>query len=141
MTSLCIVPVPAVLFIVEAEYAMYESEFGGDVVMGCRFRPELSSPRAYLKVTWHQMSSPARQVYWMENWEERQESQEYRGRVKLIKEELQDGMAKLQVNTILSYRMTYKLCWIPRLRKSIIFTSPLLSGYSGTTAKKGQKTK
>lgn len=93
---------PAVLFTVEAEQSMYKSEFGEDVVMGCRFQPKLSNPDADLKVTWHWIVPGSdREAYWMENGKEYLASQHpnYRGRVRLLTEELKDGWAKLQVST------------------------------------------
>lgn len=81
---------------------MYMSEFGGDVVMGCRFQPKLSTPDAYLKVTWHRIIPGSDQeVYRMDNGKEHLASQDlnYQGRVKLLGEELEDGWAKLQVST------------------------------------------
>lgn len=91
---------PAVLFTVEAERTVYNSEFGGDVVMGCRFQPKPSNPDAELKVTWHRIAgSSVQEVY---QWDKRvgnSASQEYLGRVKLLTEELQEGWAKLQVVT------------------------------------------
>ena len=96
---------PAVLLTVEAERTTYESKFGEEVVMGCRFQPKLSSPNADLKVTWHWISSPTsahvRDVYRMDNMKENLASQDpdYRGRVTLLSEELREGRTKLQVST------------------------------------------
>lgn len=90
----------AVLFTVEAERTEYKSEFGGDVVMGCRFQPKPSNPDSELQVTWHLLTAnPVREVYQYQ-WDNRVEpskSQEYLGRVKLLTKELQEGWAKLQV--------------------------------------------
>lgn len=92
---------PAVLFTVEAERSTYQSEFGGDVVMGCRFQPKLINPRDKLEVTWHRIKHSPRKVYRMDNGTEDLAFQDpdYRGRVMLRTEELKDGWAKLQVNT------------------------------------------
>lgn len=93
---------PAVLLTVEAERTMYKSEFGGDVVMGCRFQPKLSDPLDSLKVTWHWIAATsAREVYRMDDGVEHLASQDpdYRGRVTLLTEELNEGWAKLKVNT------------------------------------------
>lgn len=93
---------PAVLFTVEAERTVYESKFGEDVVMGCRFQPKLSNPHdADLKVTWHWFTSTlVRDVYRMDNWKENSAFQDpdYRGRVMLLTDELRDGWSKLKVN-------------------------------------------
>ncbi|XP_034752640.1 butyrophilin subfamily 2 member A2-like isoform X2 [Etheostoma cragini] len=94
-------PSLSVLFTVEAEQTTYVSKFGGDVVMGCRFQPKLSNSHADLKVTWHSMTPIfVRDVYRMDNWKENLASQDsdYRGRVRLLTEELQKGWAKLQVS-------------------------------------------
>lgn len=93
---------PAVLFTVEAERTRYESEFGGDVVMGCRFQPKKSSPGDALKVTWHWVTQGSfREVYRIDNGVEQlaNQSPDYRGRASLLTEELEEGWAKLQVNT------------------------------------------
>ncbi|XP_068430844.1 butyrophilin subfamily 1 member A1-like [Clinocottus analis] len=95
-------PSLSALFTVEAEQTTYEAKFGEDVVMGCRFQPKLSNPKAVLKVTWHWISSlsSAREVYRMDDWKENLASRDpdYRGRVRLLTEELQEGRAKIQVS-------------------------------------------
>lgn len=91
---------PAVLFTVEAERTAYNSEFGGDVVMGCRFQPKPPTADSKLRVTWHLISaSPVQEVhqYQWDNKPEPSTSQEDPSRVKLLTNELQDGWAKLQV--------------------------------------------
>ncbi|GAA6231911.1 uncharacterized protein LOC108879218 [Lates japonicus] len=94
-------PSLSVLFTVEAERPMYTSEFGGDVVMGCRFQPKLTNPQADLKVTWNWLSSTSsREVYQMNNGKEHSASPEYQGRVRLFIEELNEGWAKLQVSRL-----------------------------------------
>lgn len=92
----------AVLFTVEAEQTKYTSEFGGDVVMKCRFQPVPSDTLTGLKVTWHWMkSNSVRKVYVMDDGKEHLSSQDpdFQGRVKLLTEELQKGWAELQVIT------------------------------------------
>ncbi|XP_022617793.1 CD276 antigen-like [Seriola dumerili] len=94
-------PSLSVLFTVEAEKTMYTSVFGGDVEMGCRFQPRPLNLTADLKVTWHwKTSSTVREVYQMINGEEHSASQEYQGRVELLKDELNDGWAKLKVSKL-----------------------------------------
>ncbi|KAI3362398.1 hypothetical protein L3Q82_012696 [Scortum barcoo] len=93
--------ITAVLLTVEAEQRSYQADFGGDVVMGCRFQPKLSSPNASLKVTWHRIISGADQeVYRMDNELELLASQDpnYRGRARLLHDELKDGWARLQLS-------------------------------------------
>ncbi|XP_029299885.1 CD276 antigen [Cottoperca gobio] len=90
-------------FTVDAEYALYESKLGEDVVMSCRFRPKLSHPLAYLKVTWHWFTyTLVRDVYRMDNWKEDLASQDpdYQGRVRLLTEQLQEGWSKLQISRL-----------------------------------------
>uniref|UniRef100_A0A3Q4BZR1 Ig-like domain-containing protein n=1 Tax=Mola mola TaxID=94237 RepID=A0A3Q4BZR1_MOLML len=92
-----------VLLTVETEQTMFKSEFGGDVVMGCRFQPKLSNPQDPLKVTWHWISgTSSREVYRMDDRMEVSASQDpaYRGRVTLLTEELKDGWAKLKVSKL-----------------------------------------
>ncbi|XP_041667213.1 immunoglobulin superfamily member 11-like [Cheilinus undulatus] len=95
--------VTAVLLTVEAGQTKYDSEYGGDVVLGCSFKPKLSTPRAELKVTWLRMDSPMpRDIYSMDNWKEQLQFQDpdYQGRVKLLTEEVKDGWAKLQISSL-----------------------------------------
>ncbi|XP_071322563.1 uncharacterized protein [Trachinotus anak] len=94
-------PSLSVLFTVEAEQPLYESEFGGNAVMGCRFQPKPSDLTADLKVTWHWKNSVAtREVYQRINGQDHWPSQEYQGRVKLLTEELKKGWAKLQISRL-----------------------------------------
>ncbi|KAI9524734.1 hypothetical protein NQZ68_016743 [Dissostichus eleginoides] len=96
-------PSLSVLFTVEAERTVYESTFGEDVVMGCRFQPKLSHHNADLKVTWHWFTSTlVRDVYRMDNWKENSASRDpdYRGRVMLLTDELQDGWSKLKISRL-----------------------------------------
>nr|XP_046231802.1 coxsackievirus and adenovirus receptor homolog [Scatophagus argus] len=96
-------PTLSVLFTVEADQTMHKSEFGGDVVMGCRFKPELLNPQDHLKVTWHWIaSSSEREVHQMDNNVEHLVSQhpDYRGRVRLLADELKNGWAKLQISRL-----------------------------------------
>ena len=89
------------LFTVEAGQTTYESQFGEDVVMGCRFQPKLSNPKDDLKVTWHWITSTlTREVYRMDSKGEPLASQhpDFKDRVKLLTEELEEGWAKLQVS-------------------------------------------
>lgn len=88
------------LFVVEAEQDRYQSEFGGEVVLGCRFQPSLSGSASNLKVTWNWISSSSsREVFRLDNWVEQPESQDpvYRGRATLLREELESNWAKLKV--------------------------------------------
>lgn len=76
------------------------SEFGGDVVMGCRFQPVPSNPDSVSKVTWHWiLSNSVREVYRMERGQEKLSNQDpdFKGRVTLLTDELRNGWAKLQV--------------------------------------------
>ncbi|XP_029372452.1 programmed cell death 1 ligand 1-like [Echeneis naucrates] len=94
-------PSIAVFFTVESEQSVYTSEFGENVVMGCKFHPKPTNLTADLKVTWQwKTSSAAWEVYKMINGVEHSASQEYQGRVKLLTEELKDGWAKLQVSRL-----------------------------------------
>ncbi|XP_073333985.1 uncharacterized protein [Pagrus major] len=101
--QIMIQPSLSVLFTVEAEKPRYESEFGRDVVMGCRFQPKLLNPHDNLKVTWQLITSgQAREVYRIDNGEEQSASQypDYQGRVKLLTKELNNGWAKLQISRL-----------------------------------------
>ncbi|XP_070845129.1 programmed cell death 1 ligand 2 [Chaetodon trifascialis] len=96
-------PSLSVFFTVETERTSYESEFGGDVVMGCRFQPKLSSSDDPLKVTWHWITSTSfREVSRMDNGVEQlaTQSPDYQGRARLLAEELEEGWAKLQISRL-----------------------------------------
>ena len=84
----------------EAEQTTYKSEFGGNVVMGCRFSLKPARPNSDLKVTWHWTTdAPYQEVIRIDNGAEHSASQKYQGRVRLLTNELKDGWAKLQVIT------------------------------------------
>ncbi|XP_026153861.1 programmed cell death 1 ligand 1-like [Mastacembelus armatus] len=94
-------PSLSVLFTVEAERTMYTSEFGEDVVMGCRFKPKPEDPQAQMRVTWHWITPTfTREVYQLDNGVEHVPSPEDHGRVKLLSDELKEGWAKLQVSRL-----------------------------------------
>ncbi|CAF93166.1 unnamed protein product [Tetraodon nigroviridis] len=94
-------PCLAVSLTVEAEQNWYWSEFGGDVVMGCRFQAGV--PPSNLTVTWHWISSTSiREAYRLENGLEHPDTQDpvYRDRATLLREELKDGWAKLKISEL-----------------------------------------
>lgn len=95
-----------VLFTVEAEKTAYKSEFGGNVVMGCKFDNKPSGRLNNLSVAWSWIESGSKlDVIRIENGVERLGSPEYRGRVKLLTDELNGGWAKLEIS-----RLTIKDC-------------------------------
>ncbi|KAF6725872.1 Programmed cell death 1 ligand 1 [Oryzias melastigma] len=94
-------PSLSVLFTVEAGQTMYSSEFGGEVVMGCRFSTKASKPNSDPKVTWHWTSSELHQeLIRLDNAADYTVSPKYQGRVKLLTEELKSGWAKLQLSNL-----------------------------------------
>ncbi|KAK5851920.1 hypothetical protein PBY51_023433 [Eleginops maclovinus] len=96
-------PSLSVLFTVEAERTMYESKFGEDVVMGCRFQPKLSNHQAALQVMWQWFTSTLiREVYHLDDWKQNVATQDpdYLGRVVLLTEELHKGWAKLKISRL-----------------------------------------
>nr|ALJ30164.1 B7-H1/DC [Paralichthys olivaceus] len=94
-------PSLSVLFTVEAEQNTYKSEYGGDVVMGCRFQPRPSHPNTDLKVTWHWIKPGSnREVYQMNNGMAQPSSAEYQGRVNLFEERLRNGWARLKLSNL-----------------------------------------
>ncbi|KAM6903048.1 uncharacterized protein FYW49_016555 [Xenentodon cancila] len=89
------------LFTVEAEQTTYISEFGGQVVMGCRFNPEASRLDSDVKVTWYwTAATPFQEVIRIDKRTEYSASQKYRGRVKFLMNELENGWAKLQLSNL-----------------------------------------
>ncbi|XP_023133811.1 uncharacterized protein si:ch211-241b2.5 isoform X1 [Amphiprion ocellaris] len=93
-------PSLSVLFTVQAEQTIYKSEYGGNVVMGCRFSPEPANPQSDLKVTWHRItSSSSPEVIRFDNGKI-SASQSHQGRVRLLIEELKNGWAKLEMSRL-----------------------------------------
>ncbi|XP_008288352.1 uncharacterized protein LOC103363383 isoform X2 [Stegastes partitus] len=94
-------PSLSVLFTVDAEQTQYTSEFGGTVVMGCRFSPKPADLRSDLKVTWHRTApNSVQEVIRIDNGVEHATSQKYQGRVRLLTDELQNGWAKLEMSRL-----------------------------------------
>ncbi|KAM4634106.1 butyrophilin subfamily 3 member A3 [Polymixia lowei] len=90
------------LFTVEADSRTYEAKFEGEVTMGCRF-PTATSPTSDLTVIWHRIvHGSSLEVYRLNNGLENLASQDpgYRGRVRLLTEELDRGRAMLQVTRL-----------------------------------------
>ncbi|KAK5620189.1 hypothetical protein CRENBAI_000686, partial [Crenichthys baileyi] len=89
------------LFTVKAERTTYLSEYGGNVVMGCRFSSEPGNTHRDLKVIWHLMvTNQYQEVIRIENNLEDIASPKYQGRVKLLTDELRNGWAKLQISDV-----------------------------------------
>ncbi|XP_030005069.1 butyrophilin subfamily 1 member A1 [Sphaeramia orbicularis] len=97
-------PAFSVLFTVEAEQTMYQSEYGGDVVMGCKFQPIPSNSHSGMTVSWDRVSSSpmTRVVYQIKDGVEHLESQDpaYQGRASLLTDGLEKGWAKLKVSKL-----------------------------------------
>lgn len=88
----------AALFTVEAEHTSYNSEYGGNVVMGCRFSSKPANSQNDLKVIWHWMDgSPDQEVIRLVGNLESSSSSKFKGRVKLLTDELKNSWAKIQV--------------------------------------------
>lgn len=97
---------PLELFTVLTEKTHYEAEFGGAVEMGCRFQPKVVNPQDNLQVIWYwipasQGAGRPREVSRIEKGVEKvtSQSQDYRGRVTFLTEELKEGWAKVKVST------------------------------------------
>ncbi|XP_015236525.1 PREDICTED: programmed cell death 1 ligand 1-like isoform X2 [Cyprinodon variegatus] len=93
-------PSLAALFTVEAEQTSYMSEYGGNVVLGCKFSSQPENPQNGLKVIWHWMTSNPQEVMRLEDSVESFASPKYHGRVKLLSDELKNGWAKLQISDL-----------------------------------------
>ncbi|CDQ85362.1 programmed cell death 1 ligand 1 isoform X1 [Oncorhynchus mykiss] len=94
-------PTLAALFTVEVDSLSHVAEFHGDVTMGCRFQPGGWDPN--LSVVWQRVQPlPDVEVYRMDNGQEDLTSQnlQYRGRARLVSEELTNGWAKLHVSSL-----------------------------------------
>ncbi|CAN9504946.1 unnamed protein product [Ophioblennius macclurei] len=94
-------PALSVLFTVEAEQAAYKSLLGEKVEMGCRFSHQPSQRHNNLKVTWQLIQSgPSVDVVRLDNGVEHADSPKFNGRVKILTEELNDGVARLQISNL-----------------------------------------
>ncbi|XP_061525814.1 programmed cell death 1 ligand 1-like [Phycodurus eques] len=96
-------PCLQVMLTTTAEQTSYKAELEGDVVMGCRFFPLSQHPYEDLTVSWHWTSlARSREVYQMEKGQEQNSSQhsDFRGRARLLTEQIKDGWAKLQVTRL-----------------------------------------
>ncbi|XP_029484303.1 programmed cell death 1 ligand 2-like isoform X3 [Oncorhynchus nerka] len=94
-------PTLAALFTVEVDSPFHVAEFRGVVTMGCRFQPGGQGPD--LSVIWHRIwPPPVVEVYRLENRQEDLTSQnpQYRGRVRLVTEEITNGWAKLELSML-----------------------------------------
>ncbi|XP_035632651.1 programmed cell death 1 ligand 1-like isoform X2 [Oncorhynchus keta] len=94
-------PTLAALFTVEVDSPFHVAEFRGVVTMGCRFQPGGQGPD--LSVIWHRIwPPPVVEVYRLENRQEDLTSQnpQYRGRVRLVTEEITNGWAKIEVSML-----------------------------------------
>uniref|UniRef100_A0A3B5L6T6 Ig-like domain-containing protein n=1 Tax=Xiphophorus couchianus TaxID=32473 RepID=A0A3B5L6T6_9TELE len=91
----------AALFTVEAEHTSYNSEYGGNVVMGCRFSSKPANSQNDLKVIWHWMDgSPDQEVIRLVGNLESSSSSKFKGRVKLLTDELKNSWAKIQISDL-----------------------------------------
>ncbi|XP_061603394.1 programmed cell death 1 ligand 1-like isoform X2 [Phyllopteryx taeniolatus] len=96
-------PCLQVLLTTDAERTSYWTELGGDVVMGCRFFPLSQHPYEDLTVSWHWISPDrSREVYRMDRGQEQASFRhpDFRGRARLLTEQIKDGWAKLQVSRL-----------------------------------------
>ncbi|KAM9306252.1 uncharacterized protein KZ484_026747 [Pholidichthys leucotaenia] len=91
-------PALSVFFTVDAERTTYTSEFGGKVILGCKFYPRSSNTDPNLKVTWHFSSNL--EVIRMDNGTVHSTSPKYQGRVRLLTEELKQGYAKIEISQL-----------------------------------------
>ncbi|XP_008422256.1 programmed cell death 1 ligand 1 isoform X1 [Poecilia reticulata] len=94
-------PSLAALFTVEAEHTSYNSEYGGSVVMGCRFSSKPANPQNDLKVVWHLTDTgPDQEVIRLVDNLESSASSKFKGRVKLLTDELKNSWAKIQISDL-----------------------------------------
>ncbi|XP_054896382.1 programmed cell death 1 ligand 1-like isoform X2 [Poeciliopsis prolifica] len=94
-------PSLAALFTVEAEHTSYSSEYGGNVVMGCRFSSKPANPQNDLKVIWHRLDgSPDQEVIRLVDNFESSASSKFKGRVKILTDELKNSWAKIQISDL-----------------------------------------
>uniref|UniRef100_A0A4W5PXT0 Programmed cell death 1 ligand 2 n=1 Tax=Hucho hucho TaxID=62062 RepID=A0A4W5PXT0_9TELE len=94
-------PTLAALFTVEVDSLSHVAELDGDVTMGCRFQP--GGWDRNLSVIWQRVQPlPDVEVYRLDNGQVDLTSQnlQYRGRARLVLEELTNGWAKLHVSRL-----------------------------------------
>ncbi|XP_061822030.1 programmed cell death 1 ligand 1-like isoform X2 [Nerophis lumbriciformis] len=95
--------VQAIFFTTEVERASYAAELGEDVLMACRFFPLPPNPPQDVIVSWFWMASDSvREVCRLDNGVEQVGTQhpDFRGRARLLTEDIKDGWAKLQVSRL-----------------------------------------
>ncbi|XP_061763721.1 programmed cell death 1 ligand 1-like isoform X2 [Nerophis ophidion] len=95
--------VQAIFFTTEVERPSYEAELGEDVLMACRFFPLPPNPPQDVTVSWFWMASDSvREVCRLDNGVEQLGTQhpDFRGRARLLTEDIKDGWAKLQVSRL-----------------------------------------
>ncbi|XP_055081710.1 CD276 antigen homolog [Periophthalmus magnuspinnatus] len=92
------------LFTVELDKSTYKSEVKGDVVMGCSFQTPPPTALSGITVRWHWIApgGDVREVYHMDNAGEQLATQhpDYRGRARLLTDEIKQGWAKLQISNL-----------------------------------------
>ncbi|KAM8872104.1 uncharacterized protein ACB058_004166 [Synchiropus picturatus] len=91
------------LFTVELEKREYDSPFGGEVQMGCRFQPIPKNASSNLQLSWHWITPDTeREVYRLVDGEEHlpPANSHYQGRVSFLIEELSQGWAKLKLSSL-----------------------------------------
>ncbi|KAJ8286610.1 hypothetical protein GJAV_G00041110 [Gymnothorax javanicus] len=94
-------PVVPALFTVEVSQRSYQAEFGGTVMMECKF--PLGDSEQNLSVFWSRIQPGlSMEVYQLENGLEDLTFQDphYHGRVRLLQEELKKGRAVLQISNL-----------------------------------------
>ncbi|XP_054614037.1 programmed cell death 1 ligand 1-like isoform X2 [Dunckerocampus dactyliophorus] len=95
--------VQALLFTAEAERVFYTAQLGDDILMGCHFFPLPADPRQDVMVSWYRMAGASvQEVYRIDNGVEQVETQhpDFRGRARLLTEDINDGWARLQVSRL-----------------------------------------
>ncbi|XP_068508871.1 programmed cell death 1 ligand 1 isoform X5 [Syngnathus scovelli] len=96
-------PCLQVLLTADAERVSYSAQMGGEVLMGCHFYPLSPHPYEDLMVAWYWRSRDLpRLVSRLESGLEEDSSQhpDFKGRARLLTEEIKDGRAILQVSRL-----------------------------------------
>ncbi|XP_053556586.1 programmed cell death 1 ligand 1 [Bombina bombina] len=102
------------LFTIQTNQSYYTAQYGGEAKLECHFQVKNDMQIKNLKVYWEHISPEGvkREVLTFDNVAEIPQSHEYRGRVKILKDELYKGHAILHISNVKVTDQGHYLCLI-----------------------------